>query len=338
MRIAFFGTSSFAVPPLVSLLTSEHVVAMVVTQPDRPQGRGLQSVASPVKQTALRMAPDISILQPEKARTREFRLEIKRLAPDVLVVAAFGQILSQRLLDSAPFGGINIHGSLLPRWRGAAPMQYALIAGDRQTGVTIIQMDAGMDTGDILLQQSIPVADSDTLGDFEHKLSHLGAALLLEALDRLEAGTCNRSPQDPSLVTYAPMLPTDFGFLDWTLPARQLSNLIRGVTPRPGAFAYFNSKRLKVWRASVTTGLAQEPGTVIGVQNTDPEGIIVQTGANGALLLQEVQPESKSKMGASEWARGARVSPGARFDLIIRRQPESSMAPQGQPPQPSIGT
>lgn len=305
MRVLFFGTSPFAVPTLQALHDApEHDVLGVVTQPDRPQGRGGKVVFSPVKETARRA--NLPVHQPEKVRTREFRQAVSEIAPDVLVVAAFGQIISQRMLDIPRFGGINVHGSLLPRWRGAAPMQYALMAGDAQTGVTTMQMDAGMDTGDMLLRAVLPLSDDDNLSTVEARLSQLAAPLLLETLARLENGDCPRQPQDPSLVTLAPSLPPDIGLLDWTRPARELHNLVRGVTPRPGAYTFWAGRRLKVWATARTEETSAGPGMI---QKVSAQGITVGTG-EGALLLRDVQPEGKARMAADAWARGARVTLG----------------------------
>jgi methionyl-tRNA formyltransferase len=259
------------------------------------------------------------MLQPEKTRTREFREAVQAMSPDVLVVAAFGQILSKRLLDVPRYGGINIHGSLLPRWRGAAPMQYSLIYGDAQTGVTVMQMSAGLDSGDILLQGTIPLTIDDNIETVEAKLSDIGAELLMEALIGLERGILDPKPQDEGAVTLSPPLPPDYGFIDWTRPAGELSNLIRGVTPRPGAFAFIGGKRLKIWRAKSVEGTgAAEPGMVVGLTNTSDLGILVQSGHGSRLLIIEVQPESKGRMRALDYARGARLAVGSKFDINDR--------------------
>jgi methionyl-tRNA formyltransferase len=319
MRILFFGTSPFAIPTLSRLLSSRHEVLGVVTQPDRPHGRRLSETYSPVKKAVLELAPELLLLQPEKARTKEFRLAVEALKPDALVVAAFGQILSQRLLNGPRFGGINVHGSLLPRWRGAAPMQYSMIAGDPETGVTIMQMSAGLDSGDILLQGSIPLSLDDDIDSVEHKLSLIGADLLLTALDRIEEGAIVGILQDESLVTYAPPLPPDFGFIDWTRPADEICNLVRGVTPRPGAFAFFGEKRLKIWRCTpAEPGGDSDPGTIVEFRNSGGLGILVQAGGGTRLLIKEVQPESKGRMPALDFARGARFVVGSKFDINDR--------------------
>lgn len=312
MRILFLGTSPFAIPCLQRLINDPaHELLGVITQPDRPHGRGGKMATSPVKEAA--QGAGLTVFQPEKVRAKEFVQIVREMAPDVLVVAAFGQIIPQRMLDIPPFGGINVHGSLLPRWRGAAPMQYALMAGDAESGVTTMQMDAGLDTGDILLKTALPLDNIENLGDLEPKLADLGATLLLETLGRLTNGDCPRVKQDESLVTLAPSLPPDAGALDWTRPARDLHNLIRGVTPRPGAYGVWQGKRLKVWQSEVAPDTAGDGRTVGVVQNVDARGITVSTG-EGALRLRQVQPESKARMAADAWARGARISAGQGFD------------------------
>ena len=309
MRIIFMGTSPFAVPSLDRLTKSpDYEILAVVTQPDRPHGRGGRMSASPVKTAALELG--LPVLQPEKVRAKEFVAEMRELTPDALVVAAFGQLIPQRLLDVPRLGGINVHGSLLPRWRGAAPMQYCLMAGDAETGVTTMQMDAGLDTGDILMKAVLPLTEDDNLGAIESKLAEIGATLLIDTLEALERGDCLRIPQDASLVTLAPSLPPDIGALDWSKPARDLHNLVRGVTPKPGAYCYWQGKRLKVVRTAMTSEAAIECGVV---QTVDAQGITVGTGAEAVRLI-DVQPESRSVMPASAWARGARITPGQFFD------------------------
>jgi methionyl-tRNA formyltransferase len=309
MRIIFMGTSPFAVPSLIRLSESpDYEILAVVTQPDRPHGRGGRMSASPVKIAAQTLGLDV--VQPEKVRTKDFVERVREMAPDALIVAAFGQLIPQRLLDIPKFGGINVHGSLLPRWRGAAPMQYSLMAGDAETGVTTMQMDAGLDTGDILLKAALPLTDVDNLGTIEVKLSEIGADLLMKTLEALKSGDCPPIPQDPTLVTVAPSLPPDVGELDWTKSARDLHNLVRGVTPKPGAYCFWQGKRLKVTRTAATGEPSIEAGVV---QTVDAQGITVGTG-EGALRLIDVQPESRSVMPAAAWARGARITPGQHFD------------------------
>lgn len=305
MRLLFMGTSPFAVPTLHRLVASpDYDVLAVVTQPDRPSGRGGKVAASAVKEAAL--AANLPLLQPEKVRAKDFAETVRDLAPDAIVVAAFGQIIPQRVLDIPPLGCLNVHGSLLPRWRGAAPMQYALMAGDAETGVTTMMMDAGLDTGDILLQAVLPLDDIENWGTLEPRLAGIGADLLVRTLEALARGDCPRLPQNAAGMTLAPSLPPDVGRLDWTQPARNLHNLVRGVTPRPGAYTFWQGKRLKIWRTEVVESESGEAGAVISLGGG---GISVGT-SKGVLRLLDVQPESKGRMAADAWARGARLVPG----------------------------
>jgi methionyl-tRNA formyltransferase len=308
MRILFIGTSPFAVPSLTRLHASpEHEVLAVVTQPDRPQGRGGKLSVSPVKAEAAVL--DLPLYQPEKVRSKDFVQTVRKLAPEIIVVAAFGQIIPQRMLDIPPRGCINVHGSLLPRWRGAAPMQYALMAGDAETGVTTMMMDAGLDTGDILQQASLDLRTAEDLGDLEAKLAEVGANLLMQTLEAIKQGDCPRIPQDPALVTLAPSLPTETGEMDWSRPAADLHNLVRGVTPKPGAYTFVQGKRLKVWRTEIIEVPAEEAGAPGTIESIGSGGITIIT-SKGTLRLREVQPESKGRMAADDWARGARLVSG----------------------------
>lgn len=305
MRLLFIGTSPFAVPSLTKLNEAPvHEVLAVVTQPDRPQGRGGKLSVSPVKAAALALG--LPLFQPEKVRAKEFVQIVRELAPEIIVVAAFGQIIPQRMLDIPPRGCINVHGSLLPRWRGAAPMQYALMAGDAETGVTTMMMDAGLDTGDILQQAALDLGEVEDLGELETRLAEVGADLLMQTLTAIEQGNCPRVPQDPARVTLAPSLPPETGAMDWSRPAEELHNLVRGVTPKPGAFTFVQGKRLKIWRTEV---VENGHGAVGTIEIIGGGGITVNT-SRGALRLREVQPESKGRMAADAWARGARLVPG----------------------------
>ena len=311
MRVLFIGTSPFAVPSLQKLAASPgHEVLAVVTQPDRPQGRGGKLSVSPVKAAA--QALNLPLYQPEKVRAKDFVQTVREMAPEIIVVAAFGQIIPQRMLDIPPRGCINVHGSLLPRWRGAAPMQYALMAGDAETGVTTMMMDAGLDTGDILLQASLNLTQVEDLGDLEAKLAEVGADLLMQTLEAIAQGDCPRRPQDPALVTLAPSLPPETGEMDWSRPAAELHNLVRGVTPKPGAYLFVQGKRLKVWRTEVSREEAKEeeaPGTI---ESIGGGGITINT-SKGALRLREVQPEGRGRMAADAWTRGARLVLGQKL-------------------------
>jgi methionyl-tRNA formyltransferase len=330
MRILFFGTAMFAVPSLESLLARPgYEVIGVVTQPDRPQGRGGKVAMSPVKAAAA--SHQVPVFQPEKVRAKEFVEEVRAMAPDVLVVAAFGQIIPQRMLNIPPYGGINVHGSLLPRWRGAAPIQYSLMAGDAETGVTTMQMDAGLDTGDMLLAKALPLTDEDNYGTVEEKLSVIGADLLIETLERLQAGNCPRIPQDAALVTLAPALPPETGRFDWTRGAAELHNLTRGVTPKPGAYTFFGGKRLKIWRTALgedggsSAETRESAGSIAPgvIESIGRHGITVGTG-KGSIRLIDVQPESKSSMPADAWARGARAAVGQSFETVLTSEERQS--------------
>jgi len=312
MRLLFMGTSPFAIPTLHRLNASpEYDILAVVTQPDRPSGRGGRMSSSPVKEAA--QAANLPLLQPEKVRAKDFAQTVREMAPEAIVVAAFGQIIPQRVLDIPTLGCINVHGSLLPRWRGAAPMQYALMAGDDETGVTTMMMDAGLDTGDILLQAALPLADVENLAVLEARLAEVGANLLMETLAALARGGNSRIPQDAAGVTLAPSLPPDIGMLDWNRPARDLHNLVRGVTPKPGAYTSWQDKRLKIWRTEVVDGAEADGGVPGTVESVGVGGITIYT-SKGALRLLEVQPESKGRMAADAWARGARIMAGQTLE------------------------
>ena len=312
LRTVFFGTADFAVPVLRALLEAGHEVLAVVTQPDKPQGRGMQLTASPVKRAAERH--DLPVLQPRRVRSASFVAKMRELAPEVLTLAAFGQIVPQELLDLPPLGPINVHGSLLPKYRGAAPIQRAVMAGETETGVTTMWMDATLDTGDMLLARPLAIAHDDTAGTLFEKLASLGAELLVDTLEGLAAGTLPRRPQDSALATFAPALTPEDGLLSWQESARSLHHRIRGVSPKPGAFAEINGRRVKVWASLVAPepiGSAP-PGTVLGFSR-HPAGLLVAAGQSTALLLTETQPDSGKRMPADAWARGLRLVPGDKF-------------------------
>ncbi|HLV80921.1 MAG TPA: methionyl-tRNA formyltransferase, partial [Chthonomonadaceae bacterium] len=273
-RVVFFGTAEFAVPSLEALLEAGHDVLAVVTQPDKPQGRGRQLAASPVKKAA--EAHGLPLLQPRRVRSDAFLEKMRALAPDALALAAFGQIIPQALLDLPPLGPINVHGSLLPKYRGAAPIQRALMAGETVTGITTMWMDATLDTGDILLAGSLPIAPDDTAGTLTSKMAELGARLLVETLDGLAAGTLARKPQDHSQATFAPAITPEDGLLRWEEPAEAVRNRIRGVSPRPGAFTAMKGRRVKVWAAEVAAPASEAvaPGTVLEIRK-NPSGVRV---------------------------------------------------------------
>lgn len=294
-QIVFMGTPHFAVPVLTQLI-AHHEVIGVVTQPDRPAGRNRQLQASPVKETAL--AADIPVFQPERVRRPEAIAELRQWQPDVYVVAAFGQILPQTVLDIPRMGSINVHASLLPRWRGAAPIQAAIRAGDTESGVTIMKMDAGLDTGPILSMRTTALSDQETGASLHDKLSELGAALLIETLPGYLDGSVQPRPQPDEGITYAPTIKKEEGKLDWTQPAQVLERLIRAFTPWPGTFTLWNGQPLKVLAARAAPGQA-EPGQVI----LHGDGIAVGTG-EGLLALKEIQLAGRKAMSAREFIRG----------------------------------
>jgi methionyl-tRNA formyltransferase len=297
-RIVFMGSPDFAVPALEALVL-HYVVAGVVTQPDRPSGRGGMLKAPPVKEAALRLG--LAILQPEKVRQPEAMQQLRLWAPDLIVVAAFGQILRSELLELPKFGCINIHGSLLPRWRGAAPIQAAILAGDTETGVTIMKMDPGVDTGAILSQRSIPIAPDETAGTLFVKLAPLGADLLLDSLPCYLSGELAPMPQPAGGITYTPMLKKEDGRLDFSQPAKVLERRVRAFDPWPGTWFEWNGTSLKILRAR--TSAEKSPG--VGRRFTI-EGIPAVGTGEGILILEEVQPAGKRYMPGKAFLAGAR--------------------------------
>lgn len=299
MRVVFMGTPDFAVPTLQALAQAGHEVSAVVTQPDRPRGRGKKEAAPPVKTAA--EALHIPVFQPHRVKDPEFIEVLKRLAPDIIVVAAYGRILPPVILNLPGHGCVNVHASLLPKYRGAAPLHWAVINGERETGITIMRMDEGMDTGDIYLKESIPIREEDNVGSVHNNLAALGARLLLQALDRAGKGVLVSTPQtgEPS---YAPMLKAEDEIVLWEKPARQLFNQIRGMDPWPGARTTLLGRVLKLWRAAVVDEDSQgaAPGLVLA---TGREGITVAAG-KGLLLLKELQPQGGRRMNAADFVRG----------------------------------
>ncbi|NSW82240.1 MAG: methionyl-tRNA formyltransferase [Syntrophothermus sp.] len=306
MRIVFMGTAEFAVPSLYRLIMAGHDVALVVTQPDRPRGRGKRVASSPVKLLAEEFG--VRLFQPERIKDEESIKTIKSYDPDLIVVVAYGQILPSKLLYHPPFGCVNLHGSLLPRYRGAAPIQRAIMAGERVVGVTTMYMNESMDGGDIILQRSVEISDDATFGEVYQELSEIGGDLLLETVDQIGWGTAPRIPQDDSRATYAPVIRAEDEVIDWRREAREISNQIRALNPQPGASTTLDGVRLKFFRSRVLEDEADAlPGQV--VQVIDEEGFIVQTG-KGQLVILEVQREGKKRLPASEFIKGYRVTPG----------------------------
>ncbi len=281
-------------------------VVAVFTQPDRPSGRGMQLTPSPVKQLALRH--DLPVLQPTTLKTQEAQDTIAVFNADVMVVAAYGLILPQAVLQLPRLGCLNIHASLLPRWRGAAPIQRAILAGDTETGVTIMQMDAGLDTGDMLLKKSCPITAQDTAATLHDKLAQLGAAAITEALPLLQAGRLARERQDDALATYAAKLDKAEANIDWSLDAIQIARAVRAYNPFPVAFTMLNGTPVKIWQASVGAGTRSEPGTVLAVEK---EGILVACGRD-ALRIEVLQRPNAKAMPAAQFVQGFAVRSGDR--------------------------
>lgn len=310
LKVLFMGTPEFAAVSLRALLAAGYPVVGVVTQPDRPAGRGGQMRPSPVKEVAL--AHGLPVFQPRRLRRPEVIAQLKALGSDVTVVVAYGQILSKEALEISPLGSINVHASLLPRWRGAAPIQRAIMAGDTETGVCTMWMDEGMDTGDICLVARVPIGPETTGGELHDALARVGAELLVETLRRVEAGDAPRIPQPAEGVTYAPKLEAADEVIDWTRPAVEIYNQIRALNPWPGAYTTGPRGRLKIWRASVVPNPqpGAEPGTVVALVRR--EGFTVAAG-EGALLVREVQPQGKARMDAQSFVNGGGVQVGTRF-------------------------
>ncbi|MGE5371871.1 MAG: methionyl-tRNA formyltransferase [Solirubrobacterales bacterium] len=310
MRIVFMGTAPFAVPTLHNLILAGHDVRLVVTQPDRPAGRGKQLKAPPVKELALEFG--IECAQPESVRTDAFLNQLSDIGPDVIVVVAYGRILPEPVLTLPPLGCINLHGSLLPAYRGAAPVQRAIMAGEPMVGVTTMHMDRTMDTGDIILRRSVQLVGDEDHGQVAEVLSRDGAALMLDTLDQLEWGTAPRIPQDHTQATYAPPLGRDDEMIDWTRPARDLMNQIRGLSPAPGAFTGWRGGKLKLFKTRVIEsdgGKSGEPGEIVEV---GPEGFTVSAGS-GRLLVLELQREGKKRGSAADFLMGSRLAVGERL-------------------------
>jgi methionyl-tRNA formyltransferase len=306
-RVLFMGSPQFAVPALQALMSGYQVVG-VVTQPDRPSGRGRQLHPPPVK--VLAQAHGLPVLQPASLRSPEAIAELQALHPDVIVVAAFGQILRPAVLDLPPFGCLNIHASLLPRWRGAAPIAAAILAGDETAGITIMRMDPGLDTGPILRQRALPIAPDDTAESLGEKLARLGADLLLDTLPDWLAGRIEPQPQDDALVTLAPQLEKEQGHIDWSGPADAIARQVRAFHPWPGTFTPWQGAPLRILRASAEPSSVE--GMLTGTVVATPEGPAVATG-RGWLRLIEVQPAGKRPMPASAFVRGARGFLGSRL-------------------------
>jgi methionyl-tRNA formyltransferase len=308
MRVLFWGTPEFAAPPLRALLGEGFDVVGVVTQPDKPRGRSRSAlVPSPIKLIATEEG--IPVLQPEKPRGPDFTAELEALSPDVSVVVAYGHILPKGVIDLPPAGTLNIHASLLPALRGAAPIQAAIREGLSETGVTIMRMVPRLDAGPILLQSRLPIAEDETYGELQLRLSELGAQTLIEALALIGVGGDAEVPQDEALATYAPKVERDDARLDWTADARTISRAIRAYDPKPGAFTTLRDLDVKLYGARLVTDAHGDPGEVLAI---DEAGMLVAC-ASGAVRVAYVHPAGKRRVAALDWAQGRGVAVGDRF-------------------------
>jgi methionyl-tRNA formyltransferase len=306
MRIVFMGSGSFAIPSFEALLDAGHEVAAAVTQPDKEKGRGRELAPPPLKPVAL--ARGVPVLQPRRVKLPEAQEELRRLAPELQVVVAYGQILPRTVIDLAPRGTVNVHASLLPAYRGAAPVQWAIVKGETETGVTTMMIDEGLDTGPTLRARSTAIGPDETAPELEARLARLGAALLLETIDGLVAGTVQPQPQDHARATLAPIIQKEDGRIDWHQPASAIECRVRGFHPWPGTTAQHEGRSLKILRAKALGGTgAEPPGTVVSV---DRDGLVVSCGTMSRLRVIEVQPESRKAMPAAAFAAGARLVPG----------------------------
>jgi methionyl-tRNA formyltransferase len=309
LRVAFFGTPQFAVPTLQKLLESRHTVCGVVTQPDRPRGRGQQVSAAPVK--ALALERRLPLLQPARLKDPAFAAALRDWGADIGVVAAYGKIIPDDILAIPPLGMINVHASLLPKYRGAAPIQRAIIDGEAVTGVTIMRIETLLDAGAMLAKVTRPIGPDDTSDLVERDLARLGADLLVDVLDQMAAGTQQEERQDFMLATFAPRLTKEEGVIDWALPAAYIHNRVRGLHPWPHASTHLDGSRIIVLRTRVDPGATdQPPGTIVEVS---PDAIHVATGHGQRIAIEQLQPEGRRPMSAREFAAGRRVRPGMTF-------------------------
>jgi len=306
LTIVFMGTPDFAVPALNALNKYKYHVALVVTQPDRPKGRGRKTVFSPVKQTAIKLG--YKVFQPTSIKTDEFEEKIRKIKPDIIVVVAFGHILTKKILDLPKFGAINIHASLLPEYRGPAPVQWAIINEKKITGVTVMLMDKGVDTGDKLLSETAKIMPHDTAETLAKRLSLTGADILIETLKCLTANKITPVSQNHTESTHAPLLKKKDGHIDWRMPSHKIEAFIRGVTPWPGAFTFYNKKRIKIFKSiPVKTDLDETPGTVL---KSFPDELCIATG-QGALSILELQGASGKRLGIKDFLKGNMISAGS---------------------------
>lgn len=311
MRIIFAGTPVFAATALDALLNAGHEIILVLTQPDRPAGRGMKTAASAVK--LLAQQHDLALLQPLTLKSAEIEMQLLALAADAMIVAAYGLILPESVLKIPRLGCLNIHASLLPRWRGAAPIQRAILAGDQETGITIMQMDAGLDTGAILLKRSIAITPDDTTQSLHDKLGLLGAQSIVEALVLLQQGKLSPTVQDETLACYAAKIKKTEAEIDWRQSAEQINRVVRAFNPNPGAYTYFRDVVSKIWQTRVVVGrVVGKPGEIVVV---DREGITVACGS-GMLQIEIVQKPGGKKLSSADFLAGNNLQPGENFSAV----------------------
>jgi methionyl-tRNA formyltransferase len=307
LTLVFCGTPHFAVPTLKALVHAGFPVRLVVTQPDKPRGRGLALAPSPVKQSAL--ALDLPITQPESIKNNdEFRAQLTALKPDAIIVVGYGRIIPRWMIDLPPLGNINLHASLLPKYRGAAPIQWAIARGEETTGVTTMRIDEGLDTGDILLQKEVPIQPADTAETLAPTLATIGASLMIETLRGLQTEAIKPRPQDSEKATLAPILKKENGRIDFRLAAQEICNRLRGFQPWPGAFTIFRGKNLHIWDAAVSQH-SRPPGEIL----VEADRLAVGCGGGTALTLLQVQPEGKKHMASSDFVHGYRPQTGEKL-------------------------
>ena len=310
MRLVFCGTPQFAVPTLKELLHAGHDIQLVVTQPDRPSGRGMQLVAPPVKQAALEAG--LALVQPEKIRNNtEFRAQLEAIQPEAIIVVAYGRIIPKWMRDLPGYGNLNLHASLLPKYRGAAPIQWAVANGEPVTGATTMRIDEGLDTGDMLLQRELPIAPDQTAEDIFPRLAEMGAPLMVETLEGLQAGTITPKRQDDSLATLAPILKREDGLVDFARPAMQIYNRWRGFQPWPGAYTQFRGKKLVLHRMIPMELRGEESAP--GEARVDRDRLFIDCGENSRIEVFEVQPEGKKRMAVEDFLRGYQLKSGDRL-------------------------
>ena len=303
MKIVFMGTPEFAVPCLQKIIDEGHEVLAVVTQPDKPKVRGKKLAMPPVKELALKY--NIDVYQPVKAREESFVEKLKEINPELIVVVAFGQILPKSILDIPKFGCVNVHASLLPKYRGAAPLNWVIINGEEKTGVTTMYMDVGLDTGDMILKSEIPLDDEITAGELHDKMMIDGANVLKETIDLIAQGKAPREKQNDDETCYSPIMDKTLGNIDWNKSAKDIHNLVRGVNPWPSAYTTYENQTMKIWKTKVVDKNSDKaPGTILKV---DKEGIEVNTG-NGVIQISEIQMSGKKRMVVSEYIKGNTIS------------------------------